>query len=172
MWSPWYVEHKIFAGLRDAWRYTGNRTALDVEIKFAAWAETILAPLNDEQVQRMLATEFGGMNEVLADLYADTGDARWLALAAKFHHVRIVDQLAQKKDILAGTHGNTNIPKMYGELKLYLYTGNEPQGTAAKYFWDEVTEPAAIPGTSTLDSRTTCRIWWTDAPRKRATSTT
>src|SRR5450432_2893365 len=105
MWSPWYVQHKIFASLRDAYRYTGNRTALDVEIKFATWAESILAPLSDEQIQRMLATEFGGMNEVLADLYADTGDARWLGLAGKFHHTRILDQLALKKDILAGTHG-------------------------------------------------------------------
>ena len=57
MWSPWYVQHKIYAGLRDAWRYTGNRTALDVEVKFAAWAEGILAPLSDEQIQRMLATD-------------------------------------------------------------------------------------------------------------------
>jgi DUF1680 family protein len=80
------------------------------------------------------------MNEVLADLYADTGDGRWLALAARFHHARIIDQLAQKKDILPGTHGNTNIPKLYGALKLYLYTGNEIEGTAAKYFWDEVTQ--------------------------------
>ncbi|MEO8372340.1 MAG: beta-L-arabinofuranosidase domain-containing protein, partial [Candidatus Solibacter sp.] len=62
MWSPWYVQHKIYAGLRDAYRYTGSRTALDVEIKFAAWAESILAPLTDEQLQRMLNTEFGGMN--------------------------------------------------------------------------------------------------------------
>ena len=69
------------AGLRDAYRYTGNRTALDVEIKFAAWAESILAQLNDEQTQTMLDTEFGGMNEVLADLYADTGDPRWLTLS-------------------------------------------------------------------------------------------
>jgi uncharacterized protein len=38
LWSPWYVLHKTFAGLRDAWRHAGNRTALDVEIKFAAWA--------------------------------------------------------------------------------------------------------------------------------------
>src|SRR5499427_10726202 len=74
MWSPWSVQHKIFAGLRDAYRHTGNRTALDVEIKFAAWAERILAPLSDDQIQRMLATEFGGMNEVLGDLYADTAD--------------------------------------------------------------------------------------------------
>src|SRR5437667_313001 len=80
LWSPWYVEHKIFAGLRDAYRYTGNRTALDVEIKFASWAESIVSKLDDEQTQKMLATEFGGMNEVTADLYADTGDPRWLAL--------------------------------------------------------------------------------------------
>ncbi len=140
MWSPWYVQHKIFAGLRDAYRYTGNRTALDVEIKFAAWAEGILAPLSDEQIQRMLATEFGGMNEVLADLYADTGDKRWLALAGKFHHVAIIDRLAQMKDILPGVHGNTQIPKLYGALKVYMYTGNETEGAAAKYFWDEVTQ--------------------------------
>src|SRR5437016_13379560 len=37
LWSPWYVEHKIFAGVRDAYRLTGNRTALDVEIRFAGW---------------------------------------------------------------------------------------------------------------------------------------
>ncbi len=140
MWSPWYVQHKIYAGLRDAWRYTGNRTALDVEIKFAAWAEGILAPLNSEQIQKMLATEFGGMNEVMADLYADTGDARWLSLAGKFHHAAVVDRLAEKKDILPGIHGNTQVPKLYGALKVYLYTGNETEGTAAKYFWDEVTQ--------------------------------
>jgi DUF1680 family protein len=140
MWSPWYVQHKIFAGLRDAWRLTGNRTALDVEIKFAAWAESILSPLGDEQVQRMLATEFGGMNEVLADLYADTGDARWLALAGKFHHAAIIDRLAEGKDILPGTHANTNIPKLYGALKVYLYSGNETEGAAAKYFWNEVAQ--------------------------------
>jgi uncharacterized protein len=140
MWSPWYVQHKIFAGLRDAWRYTGNRTALDVEIKFAAWAERILAPLNDEQIQRMLATEFGGMNEVLADLYADTGDRRWLALAGKFHHVAVVDRLAEGKDILPGIHGNTQVPKLYGALKVYLYTGDRTEGAAAKYFWNEVTQ--------------------------------
>ena len=140
MWSPWYVQHKIFAGLRDAYRYTGNRTALDVEIKFAGWAESILAPLTDEQIQRMLATEFGGMNEVLADLYADTGDRRWLGLAGKFHHVLIIDRLAQQQDILPGIHGNTQIPKLYGALKLYLYTGDQTEGAAAKYFWNEVTQ--------------------------------
>ena len=76
LWSPWYVEHKILAGLRDAHRYAGSKTALEVEQKLAAWIEATLAPLDDGQIQKMLKTEFGGMNEVLADLYADTGDKR------------------------------------------------------------------------------------------------
>src|SRR5437016_5643252 len=66
LWSPWYVLHKDYAGLRDAYRFAGNRTALDLETKFAAWAEGILSKLNDAQIQKMLNTEFGGMNEVLA----------------------------------------------------------------------------------------------------------
>ena len=140
MWSPWYVEHKIFAGLRDAYRYTGNRMALDVEVKFAGWAESILGPLSNEQMQRMMATEFGGMNEVLADLYADTADPRWIRLAEKFHHTAVIDRLAAHQDILPGTHGNTNIPKLYGALKVYMYTGNDTEGAAAKYFWDEITQ--------------------------------
>ncbi|MGA2796554.1 MAG: beta-L-arabinofuranosidase domain-containing protein [Thermoguttaceae bacterium] len=138
LWSPWYVEHKIFAGLRDAYRYTGNPQALEVEIKFAAWAEGILSKLNDDQIQRVLNTEFGGMNEVTADLYADTGDKRWLALSDKFEHRSIVEPLAEGKDILAGKHGNTLVPKMIGELMRYVYAGNEIDGKAAMFFWDQV----------------------------------
>jgi DUF1680 family protein len=140
LWSPWYVEHKIFAGLRDAYRLTGNRTALEVEAKFAAWVETILANLSDEQIQRMLATEFGGMNEVLVDLYVDTGDSRWLKLSGKFEHRAIIDLLAKGQDILAGKHGNTQVPKMLGSLERYIYTGDEVDERAAKFFWDEVAE--------------------------------
>jgi len=76
MWSPWYVQHKIYAGLRDAYRLTGNRVALEVEIKFAEWAGRLLSGLSEAQIQRMLATEFGAMNEIMIDLYADTGDSR------------------------------------------------------------------------------------------------
>jgi DUF1680 family protein len=138
LWSPWYVEHKIYAGLRDAYRYTGNRTALDVEIKFAGWADSILSKMDDDQIQRMLNTEFGGMNEVTADLYADTGDPKWLALSGKFEQRSFVDPLAKGEDVLGGKHGNTNVPKMIGELARYIYTGNETDGKSAKYFWDQV----------------------------------
>jgi DUF1680 family protein len=138
LWSPWYVLHKTYAGLRDAYRYTGNRTALDVEVKFAGWAEDILSHLDAAQTQRMLDTEFGGMNEVLADLYADTGDKRWLALSDHFEHHVIVDPLARHEDILAGKHGNTQVPKLLGSLARYLISGNQADGQAATFFWDAV----------------------------------
>ncbi len=138
LWSPWYVEHKLFAGLRDAYHLTGNREALEVEIKFAGWVEGILKNLNDDQIQKMLATEFGGMNEVLADLYADTNDPRWLKLSDKFEHRAINEPLSKGQDILAGKHSNTNIPKMLGEVERYIYTGDENSEKTATFFFDEV----------------------------------
>ncbi len=138
LWSPWYTLHKTYAGLRDAYRFTGNRTALDIETKYAAWAESILSKLNETQLQQMLNTEFGGMNEVLADLYADTGDKRWLALSYKFEHRAILDPLKRHEDPLAGVHGNTTVPKMIGSLARFIYTGNAADGFAAGYFWDRV----------------------------------
>lgn len=140
LWSPWYVLHKTYAGLRDAYRHTGNRTALELEVEFAAWAERILSRLDEAQIQKMLGTEFGGMNEVLADLYADTGDPRWLALCDRFQHRAIVDPLARGEDILAGKHGNTQVPKLLGSLARYLHAGSEADGAAARFFWDRVVE--------------------------------
>ena len=138
MWTPWYVQHKLFAGLRDAYRQTGNRLALDTSVKLAAWVEHIVSGLNDGQVQSMLNTEFGAMNESLADLSAYTGDARWLKLSQRFHHDAIVNPLANHQDILAGQHGNTNVSKLLGELVRYVDGGNAADGEAAKFFWDTV----------------------------------
>jgi len=136
LWSPWYVLHKIFAGLRDAWRLTDNRAALELEIKFAAWAEGVLAKLDDASIQRMLNTEFGGMNEVLADLYADTGDRRWLRLSYRFEHDDVLAPLKRHEDKLAGRHGNTQVPKLMGSLARFAYTGDPGDGFAAAFFWD------------------------------------
>jgi uncharacterized protein len=138
LWSPWYTLHKTYAGLRDAYRFTGNRTALDVEIKFAAWAEKLLSRMTPEQTQRMLNTEFGGMNEVLADLYADTGDKRWLDLSHRFDHEAFLAPLKRREDKLEGQHGNTQVPKMLGVLKQYIYGGEKEYGVAAEFFWDAV----------------------------------
>jgi len=137
-WSPWYTLHKTYAGLRDAWRYAGNRTALEVESRFAEWAERILSGLDAEQTQRMLNTEFGGMNEVLADLYHDTGELRWLRLSYKFEHTAFIQPLRRHQDDLAGTHGNTQVPKLIGSAARYAHTGVPADLIAAAFFWDRV----------------------------------
>ena len=138
MWSPWYTLHKTFAGLRDAYRHAGNKTALDVETKFAAWAEGVIAPLSDEQVQHMLNTEQGGILEVMADLYADTGDKRWLALSYRFEHRAFTDALKRGEDNLNGKHGNCQIPKLVGAGARYGYTADAGDLIAASFFWDTV----------------------------------
>jgi DUF1680 family protein len=138
LWSPWYTLHKTFAGLRDAYRHTGNQTALDVEVKFAAWAETYLAPMDDATIQRMLACEFGGMNEMMADLFADTADKRWLDLSYKFEHKAVLDPLKRGEDPLSSLHGNTQVPKLVGSASRYAYAGNKDDLIAATVFWDRV----------------------------------
>src|SRR5215471_19051778 len=140
LWSPWYTLHKTYAGLRDAYRYTGNRDALAIEIKYAMWAERVLAPLTDTQVQRSLNTEHGGMNEVLADLYADTGDRRWLDLSYRFEHHAFTEPLKRHQDNLSGKHGNCQIPKLIGSATRYGYTGDSADLLAASFFWDRVAQ--------------------------------
>ena len=140
LWAPWYVLHKTYAGLRDAYRYTGNRTALEMEIKFAQWAEGILSKLTDAQIQKMLNTEFGGMNEVMADLYADTGDKRWLDLSYRFEHRSFTEPLKRHQDILPGKHGNTQVPKLIGSADRYVYAGDPGDLIAASFFWDRVVQ--------------------------------
>jgi DUF1680 family protein len=140
LWSPWYTLHKTYAGLRDAYRETGNRQALDVETKFAAWAEQIVAPLSYEQMQRMMLTEFGGMNEVFADLYADTGDARWLKLSYRFEHDGFTRPLKRHQDNLGGKHANTNIPKLIGSAARYGYVADAADLEAASFFTDRIAQ--------------------------------
>ncbi len=137
-WSPWYTLHKTYAGLRDAYRHTGNRTALDVETKFATWAQGVLSKLDATQIQHMLDTEYGGMNEVLVDLYHDTGDERWLKFSQDFEQTAFVEPLERHQDNLGGKHANTQIPKLIGNAARYIYTGSPSDLIAATYFYDIV----------------------------------
>jgi uncharacterized protein len=139
-WAPWYTLHKTYAGLRDAYRHTGNRTALDVETRFAQWAEGVLKPLDDNQLQHMMNTEFGGMNEVLVDLAADTGDDRWLELAWKFEHRDFIEPLQRHRDNLGGKHGNTAVPKIIGSASRFINTGLPADLVGATFFWDRVVQ--------------------------------
>ncbi|WP_172455593.1 glycoside hydrolase family 127 protein [Paenibacillus sp. BIHB 4019] len=137
-WAPLYTLHKLFAGLRDAYRLTGNEKALVVERKLADWVEGIIAPLSTEQMEEMMICEYGGMNEVLADLYADTNEYKYLTLAEKFWHKLVLDPLAEHVDCLPGKHANTQIPKLIGLAKEYEWTNDEKRRDTAEFFWNSV----------------------------------
>src|SRR5678816_1192719 len=135
---PWYTMHKTFAGLRDAYLYTNNRTALTVLVKLSDWTITHTRDLSDDQFQHMLNTEHGGMNEVLADVYALTGAPRFLSLATRFCHRALLEPLVQRRDTLDGLHSNTQIPKVIGFNRLYELTGDTNYHTASSFFWRTV----------------------------------
>ena len=137
-WSPWYTVHKIMAGLLDAYLYCNNNKALEIQKKFANWSENLLKNLNDDQIQKMLLCEYGGMNEVLVNTYALTKDKRYLDLSYKFHDRRVLDSLALGKDVLSGKHSNTQIPKLIGSIRRYELTGNADDKVRAEFFWNTV----------------------------------
>jgi len=138
VWAPYYTIHKIMAGLLDAHLLTGNAQALEVLKKQADWVLWRNGRLSEEQRQAMLQTEHGGMVEVLANLYAVTGDTRYMTAAAWFEHKRIVEPLARGVDPLDNLHANTQIPKIIGAAREYELTGDRRYRDVAAFFWDRV----------------------------------
>ena len=138
IWVPFYTEHKMMAGLRDAYHLCGNYQALEVERRFADWLNGIVSPLNDAQVQKMLRCEHGGISETLADLYADTKNEKYLRISKIFYQKAILDSLKEEKDVLPGKHCNTNIPKLIGLSRIYELTGDTSDRKAAEFFWNTV----------------------------------
>ncbi len=154
-WVPWYNLHKIYAGLRDAYLYAGIDEARTMFLELTDWARRLTADLTDEQIQAMLRTEHGGMNEVFADAAAFTGEAKYLELARRFSHRLILDPLTEKEDRLTGLHANTQIPKVIGFKRIADVAGPndaayERWDEAAAFFWDTVvnTRSVAIGGNS------------------------
>lgn len=138
IWVPLYTLHKQIAGLLDAHHFCSNNKALKVAIRLADWIDSVTSKLTEDQFQLMLATEHGGMNEVLAELYARTGNKKYLNLSLRFHHKNVLDPLSNKIDKLQGLHANTQIPKLIGLARRYKLTGDENDRTAAEFFWDRV----------------------------------
>ena len=138
--APWYMMHKEFGGLRDAYLLCGNAKAKRVLTGLADWTCGVGAGMNDEQFQRMLECEFGGMNEVLADATAITGDSKYLQLARRFNHRAVLDPLMNHEDPLDGLHANTQIPKLTGLARQYELTGDPRLLTGAAFFWEQVTQ--------------------------------
>jgi DUF1680 family protein len=138
VWAPYYTLHKIMAGLLDQFRLAGNQQALTVLTAKAGWVSFRTGRLSQTTMQNVLRTEFGGMAEVLTNLYQLTSDPTHLATAQRFDHAQIFDPLANNQDRLAGFHANTQIPKIIAAIREYHQTSTVRYRTIAQNFWDIV----------------------------------
>jgi uncharacterized protein len=135
VWSPYYMIHKYLAGLIDQYQLAGNTLALDVASRLADWVDRRTGNLSYQHMQAILQTEFGGLPEALANLYAITGDRATLKTAERFYHARFLDPLAANIDHLNGAQCNVSTPKVTAALRLAEETGNEKYWNAAVNFW-------------------------------------
>ena len=143
-WVPIYNIHKLFAGLRDAYEIGGNKQAKQVLIGLGDWFIELIKPLSTEQIQQVLNTEHGGINETFADLYIITKDKKYLDAAKTLSHLKILNPLLEKQDKLTGLHANTQIPKVIGFEKIGTLTNNPEWEHAADYFWHNITEKRSV----------------------------
>ena len=138
VWAPFYTYHKIMAGLLDMYLLTGNADALQIAESMGQWAQEFMVGISTDQRQRMLRTEYGGMNEVLVNLAAATGKDRYVVAAHLFEQPSFLDPLAERRDELQGLHANTHVPKIIGAARMYEVTGDRRYREIAEYFLTEV----------------------------------
>lgn len=143
-WAPFYNIHKMYAGLRDAWLYCGNEQAKNLFLKFCDWAVDITHDLSDGQMEKMLGNEHGGMNEVLADAYAITGEQKYLNCARRFSHKLLLVPMEEGKDCLDNMHANTQIPKVIGYQRIAELAHDVQYHNASEYFWEIVTRQRSL----------------------------
>ncbi len=139
-WVPWYNEHKIFAGLRDAWLYLGDQQARNMFQKLCDWGIRLTSNLTDAQMQSMLGKEHGGMNEVYADAYEMTGQSKYLTAAKRFSHQALMTSMKTNTVSWLDTkHANTQIPKVIGFDRIaQLDPTATDYGLASSNFWNDV----------------------------------
>lgn len=130
--------------MRDAYLVGGNTKAREILIQCGDWCEKLTSGLSDQQMQRMLGQEHGGMNEVLADICGITGDEKYLRLARRFSHLAVLEPLEHHEDRLTGLHANTQIPKVVGLERIATLAGDREADSGARFFWEDVTGKRSV----------------------------
>lgn len=142
IWAPYYTLHKILAGLLDAYELAGNEEALDIAVNVADWVNGRLSALTQDELDAMwkkyIAGEYGGMNEVLAKLYAITGNQKYLDTAKMFDNANLFPSISANEDTLDGLHANQHIPQITGALTIFDQTNEKYYFDVANNFWDMV----------------------------------
>ena len=143
-WVPLYNIHKTYAGLRDAYLYAGSDLARQMLVALTDWMIDITAGLTDQQMQDMLRSEHGGLNETFADVAEITGNKKYLELARRFSHKVILDPLVKDEDRLTGMHANTQIPKVIGYKRIADLAQDQNWDHAARFFWNTVVNHRSV----------------------------
>ncbi|MFD0990426.1 beta-L-arabinofuranosidase domain-containing protein [Mariniflexile jejuense] len=143
-WVPLYNIHKTFAGLKDAWVHAQKAEAKTMLIDLTNWFIKVTENLTDIQVQDMLRSEHGGLNEVFAEVYNITGEKRYLELAKRVSQLALLNPLAANEDVLTGMHANTQIPKFIGFERIAQLEHNTKYHDAALNFYNNVTEKRSL----------------------------
>jgi hypothetical protein len=140
VWAPFYTYHKIMAGHLDMYLHCGNQQALETAEGMARWANAFVTPIPDADFQKMMNVEYGGMQEVLFNLYGVTGKQEYATLARRFSHTAFFDPLAANHDDLPGIHANTHIPQVIGAMRGYELTGDDNFRKISENFYRIVTQ--------------------------------
>jgi len=138
VWAPFYMLHKIMAGMLDMHTLAGNRQALEVALQLAAWVDVWTADKSEAHMQEMLNTEYGGMNEGLYNLAALTGDDRWARAGDRFTKKVFFTPLAMRRDELKGRHANTHMPQVIGAARRYELSSDYRFADVSEFFFDTV----------------------------------
>lgn len=139
-WVPWYSLHKILAGILSVYVFTGNTKAFEVAGKLGDWVYSRTCKWTPQMQATVLGVEYGGMNDVLYELYKYTKNEKHLSAAHSFDEMTLFEPIYKGEDILDGKHANTTIPKIIGALNRYRVTGEEYFLQVAANFWKIVTE--------------------------------
>ncbi len=163
VWAPFYTVHKIMAGMLDMYRYCDSQQALEVLKGMCAWADSWTAGIPEPQMQDILTTEYGGMNEILYDVAAVTNDERWAKAGDRFTKKQFFNPLALRRDELRGLHANTHIPQVIGAARRYELSSDTRFHDVADFFWSEVAGARSY-----VTGGTSNREHWLTPPRQLA----
>lgn len=150
-WVPWYTMHKILEGLLAAYEIADSAKALEIASKLGDWVYNRTQSWDERAHANVLGNEYGGMNDIMYELYRATGDERYAIAAHAFDEERLFDDiLTNRHNVLSGRHANTTIPKIIGAIRRYQTCDGKVIGgesinaerylEVAKVFWNNVME--------------------------------
>ena len=138
-WVPFYVQHKILAGLRDAYLYGNSNVAKEMFRKLADWSVNLIAKVNESDFENFLNCEHGGMNESMLDAYQLFGDVKYLNAAKRYTHKAMLNGMQTLNvTFLDGKHANTQVPKFIGMERIFEQSTESNYKKAAENFWQDV----------------------------------